>query len=140
MYVRSLIFAAIFALAHLAFRSTGLFDTLLLGLGFLACNFVSLFEIATKKGRELWDKNEIFQHPMTLTFTPTTLELTGHERRFVRSLASFRGLKETRRAFLLTMSPDAFYVIPKSAFADEHQRNAFRELVRGGFPKSSPEQ
>jgi hypothetical protein len=75
---------------------------------------------------------------MTLTFTPTTLEICGHNRRIVRSLDSFRGLKETRRAFLLTMSPDAFYVIPKSAFANESQREAFRELIRSGVPKNSP--
>jgi hypothetical protein len=72
----------------------------------------------------------VVQEAVTCAWTGDGLSLTtGHSHRRY-AWTDFRTLRETTTTWLLYLSPEAAFPIPKRAFSDDAARDAFAALVR----------
>jgi hypothetical protein len=76
-----------------------------------------------------------FRDPMRFAFSNSGIDVAGSTFTGHRDWEGISRAAETRRLYLLFVSPRVVYIVPKHAFADEAQRAAFVALVRDRLGK-----
>lgn len=112
-------------------KGASFFDGIMAGLfGLTALLFIVVFMIQDRNIETFWKANPFLAKPLSLSTSPGSILIQSTDSRTELTWPAFTRWNETPNHFLLHLSEQTFYVVPKRAFAGETQLNEFRFLIK----------